>query len=304
MGRLALLWPDPKTPFKGELGVPKRAAWSAPLALQEVKAIGRAVGGSVNDVLLTAATGALRRYMQGLGEPVDGLNFRGVVPVNLRPADVEPDLGNKFGLVFLSLPVGIADPLERLLELKRRMDKIKGSPEAILIFGLLNFAGGAPVEVQDALVNIFGTKATGVMTNVPGPRQQLYLAGAPLDTIMFWVPQSGHLGLGVSIISYAGQVWLGVATDQGLVPDPEAIIAGFHVEFDELLKIAAAGEAPGPVQEDAIEAMVAMLKDATQKVDALLDEEKAPDYCQALTKAGQPCKNHPLPGSSFCRVHQ
>lgn len=236
LARLLALWPDPKTVFKGPLGVPKRAAWSLPIPLQDVKAVGRGLGGTVNDVLLTAMAGGLRRYLLGRDEPVDGLNVRAVVPVDLRPPDVEPDLGNKFGLVFLSLPVGIADPADRLQELKRRMDALKGSLEAPVAFGILNAIGMATQQIQDIVVSIFGMKGTAVMTNVIGPREQLYLAGVPLRSLMFWVPQSGHLGMGVSILSYAGQVWLGVITDEGLVPDPDTIVAAFHTEFDELLE--------------------------------------------------------------------
>lgn len=274
LARLLVLWPDPKTVFKGPLGVPKRAAWSLPIQLQDVKAVGRGLGGTVNDVLLTAMAGGLRRYLQGRDEPVDGLNFRAVVPVDLRPPDVEPDLGNKFGLVFLSLPVGIAEPADRLKELKRRMDALKGSLEAPVAFGILNAIGMATQQIQDIVVNIFGLKGTAVMTNVIGPREQLYLAGAPLESLMFWVPQSGHLGMGVSILSYAGQVWLGVITDVGLVPDPDAIIAAFHTEFDELLAQVEQTE-PAPAAR-----------------------------CQALTKAGKPCRNRPLGNSGYCRVHQ
>jgi hypothetical protein len=73
------------------------------------------------------------------------------------------------------------------------------------------------------------------MTNVPGPRQTLYLAGAPVRSIMFWVPQSARLGLGVSIISYAGEVRVGIVTDSGLVPDPDAIVAGFHEELHAMM---------------------------------------------------------------------
>ena len=83
-------------------------------------------------------------------------------------------------------------------------------------------------------MSIFGAKATAVMTNVPGPRETIYMAGAPIREIMFWVPQSGRLGLGVSILSYAGNVTIGVATDVGLVPDPDQIIAGFNQEFELL----------------------------------------------------------------------
>jgi diacylglycerol O-acyltransferase len=236
--RLVLRWPDPPTVFKGKLGVAKRAAWSQPLALADVKLVSKAMGGTINDVLLTAMTGALRRYLEGRLEPVDGLEFRAAVPVNLRPLDEMGQLGNRFGLVFLSLPVGIEDPVERLAELKERMDALKDSPEAVVAFGILNAIGQTPGQVQDLLVKLFGTKATAVMTNVPGPKFPLYLAGSRLSGMMFWVPQSGRLGLGVSIFSYAGTVRLGVATDAGLIPDPDKIIDGFHREFDEFMELA------------------------------------------------------------------
>jgi diacylglycerol O-acyltransferase / wax synthase len=232
LSRLLLMSPEPQTLFKGDLGVSKRAAWSAPIALDDVKAIGRAAGGTVNDVLLAAVTGALRRYLLGRGELVDGLEVRAAVPVNLRAPNEPPTLGNRFGLVFLSLPIGADDPLDRLSDLKQRMEAIKGSPEALVTFGVLQAMGLMTSQLQDAGVALFGSKATAVMTNVPGPRETIYLAGAPVRELMFWVPQSGRLGLGVSIISYAGQVWLGVATDVGLVPDPDTIIGAFHDEFE------------------------------------------------------------------------
>jgi WS/DGAT/MGAT family acyltransferase len=236
--RLVLRWPDPSTVFKGKLGVAKRAAWSQPLALADVKRVSKVMGGTINDVLLTAMTGALRRYLEGRLEPVDGLEFRAAVPVNLRPLDEMGELGNRFGLVFLTLPVGIEDPVERLAELKERMDALKDSPEAMVAFGILNAMGMTPGQVQDLLVKMFGTKATAVMTNVPGPKFPLYLAGSRMSGMMFWVPQSGRLGLGVSIFSYAGTVRLGVATDAGLIPDPDKIIDGFHEEFDEFMGLA------------------------------------------------------------------
>jgi diacylglycerol O-acyltransferase / wax synthase len=237
LSRLVLMSPEPRTLFKGSLGVTKRAAWSAPVALEAVKAIGRAVGGTVNDVLLAAVTGALRRYLVERGAHVDGVEIRAAVPVNLRAPDEPPTLGNRFGLVFLSLPIGTDDPLDRLYDLKQRMEAIKGSPEALVTFGVLQAMGMMTSQLQDAGVALFGSKATAVMTNVPGPRETIYLAGAPVRELMFWVPQSGRLGLGVSIISYAGQVWLGVATDAGLVPDPEMIIGAFHAEFDLLERL-------------------------------------------------------------------
>jgi diacylglycerol O-acyltransferase len=128
-------------------------------------------------------------------------------------------------------------------------------------FGILNAIGMSPEAIQDIVVNIFGMKGTTVITNVMGPQMPIYLAGAPLDSIMFWVPQSGRLGLGVSILSYAGRVWLGIMTDQGLVPDPDAIISGFYAEFDALLEMARDTEG------------AAKLGDTLDALDGLLESE-------------------------------
>lgn len=238
LNKLLFMPPDPITLFKGPLGVEKRAAWSEPIPLDDIKQVGSMFRGTINDVLLNAVAGALRRYMIQRGATVDGLNIRAVVPVNLRPPGPITELGNRFSVVFLDLPIGIDDPFDRLLELKRRMQGIKGTPEATVAFGILNMIGAMPPQLAEISVNMFGSKATAVMTNVPGPRQTIYMAGSPISKIMFWVPQSGHLGLGVSIFSYAGEVLIGIATDAGLVPDPEAIVAAFQTEFDDLLRLA------------------------------------------------------------------
>ena len=244
LGRLVVLPPDPVTVFKGDLGRRKRAAWSETLPLDDFKAIGKAYGATVNDVLVGTTTGALRRYMERRGQPTAGVAIRASVPVNLRPLDRAHELGNAFGLVFLTLPIGIADPARRLRAIKKEMDGLKQSPEALVAFGVLSLMGLAPVEVEQAGLRFFGSKATAVLTNVPGPRQPLYLAGRKIGKVMFWVPQSGHLGIGISIISYEGGVMLGIATDARLVPDPERIVEAFKVEF-EAMRAAAAKLAKG-----------------------------------------------------------
>lgn len=236
-GRLVLRSPDPKTIFKGELGVAKRAAWSQPIPLKDVKAIKNVTGGTVNDVLVSAMVGSLRRYLIDHRQDVEGLNIRAVIPVNLRKQDEMQEMGNKFGLVFLSMPIGIADPLERLHEVHKRMDELKDSQEAVAAFGILKGIGMTPKDMQEEIVKMFGMKATAVLTNVPGPPMPLYLAGSKINGLMFWVPQSGRVSLGISILSYAGNVFMGVATDAGIVPDPDTIIDHFYTEFDTLMDL-------------------------------------------------------------------
>ncbi len=234
LGRLALKRADPRTLFKGDLGGVKRAVWSRPLPLDEVRDVCGALGGTVNDLLTTAVAGGLRHYLLDKGERADGLDFRTVVPVNLRPLEEMASLGNQFGLVFLPLPIGVGDPVDRLAELRRRMGALKRSLEPVAALGMLHLLGLCPPALQRLGVRIFGTKGTAVLTNVPGPHRRLYLAGQPIRGFVFWVPQSGSVGIGLSIASYAGEVRLGVATDSELVPDPEIIVDGFHREFDAL----------------------------------------------------------------------
>lgn len=285
LARLTLLPPDPKTIFKGKLGVSKRTAWSQPIPISEVKEIGKAMGGTINDVLLTAVTGALRRYLQSRNQEVDDIEIRAMVPVNLRPLEEATRLGNQFGLVVLALPIRLADPVERLLELKRRMDDLKQSPEALVGYTVLQAMGFAPSEVERLGVEFFASKSSAVMTNVPGPRQKLYFAGSRIEEIMFWVPQSGRMGLGVSIFSYAGEVVLGVITDAGLVPDPETIITGFHEEFVALRQL------------------VANIAEQTYKGEVPVVAEEDRGRCKAITRSGQRCKNKAMAGSPYCHIH-
>jgi diacylglycerol O-acyltransferase / wax synthase len=269
VGKLALRWPDPRTVFKGPLGVEKCAAWCEPLELSEVKFIGKAFNCTVNDVLITAVAGAFGRYVDFRGADGENVNIRGFIPVNLRPIELDEELGNKFGLVFLSLPLGIPDPIDRLHKVKQNMDRLKSSVEPLAVFGILNLMGAIPSRLEEIAVDFFDTKGTTVMTNVPGPQKQLYLAGVPINTLMAWVPQSGRIGVGVSIISYRGKVWLGIATDKGLVPDPESILTFFNVEFDALRSRAQAYRMD---RRKTLQPMLSMLDEAMQTLDELIDQ--------------------------------
>src|SRR5688572_584509 len=237
VARIVTMGRDSQTRCKGPLGTRKRAAWAEPLQLAEVKAVGRAFGCSINDVLLSMAAGALRDYLVGRGDSADGVEIRAVVPVNLRPKGQGRSLGNHFGLVFLELPIGMAHPLERLYEVRRRMTALKGSYQPVIALGLLSAVGYGPKALQEQVTGILGNSASVVMTNVPGPQHPLYFAGRRISEIEFWVPQSGGIGMGVSILSYDGRIQFGVITDAGLVPDPAQIVSRFPDEFEQLLWI-------------------------------------------------------------------
>ena len=231
---LALMPDDSPTRLKGTPGNTKRVAWCAPIPLEEVKAVGKALNCSINDVLLSCVAGAIANYLRGHGDDVAGKEIRAMVPVNLRPIEQAYKLGNRFGLAPVVLPIGIDNPVERVYEVRRRMGQLKGSMQPLLAFGLLAVAGLLIKPAQDAMLNLFSKKTTAVMTNVPGPREKLKFLGSTLEQSLFWVPQSGSVGLGVSILSYGGGVQFGVITDATLCPDPQKIIDGFEPEFAKL----------------------------------------------------------------------
>ena len=231
---LALMPNDSPTRLKGKPGGSKKVAWCQPIPLDEVKAVGKALNCSINDVLLSCVAGALGEYLKSHGDDVAGQEIRAMVPVNLRPLDQAYKLGNRFGLVPLVLPIGVANPIERVYEVRRRMAALKGSYQPLLAFSLLAVAGLLIKPAQDMMLNIFAKKTTAVMTNVPGPRDKLKFCGSTLEQSMFWVPQSGDVGLGVSILSYGGGVQFGVITDSLLCPEPQRIIDEFVPEFAKL----------------------------------------------------------------------
>src|SRR6185436_6211094 len=142
-----------------------------------------------------------------------------------------------FGFVFLDVPVGMEHPLQRLYEVRRRMRELKGSYQPVIALALLSAVGYGPRALQEQVTQLLGANASAVMTNVPGPQHALYFAGERISGLEFWVPQSGGIGMGISILSYDGRIQFGVITDTALVPDPDAIVRRFADEFDQLLWI-------------------------------------------------------------------
>jgi diacylglycerol O-acyltransferase / wax synthase len=232
---LAVMPDDSPTLLKGKPAGRKVVAWSEPMALEQVKTIGKGLGCTVNDVLLSCVAGAVGGWLAEKGQDPAGKAIRAMVPVNLRPLDKAWQLGNRFGLAPLVLPIGIENPVQRVYDVHRRMDELKGSYQPLLAFAVLSVSGLFIKPVQDAVLGMFAKKATAVMTNVPGPAVPLKFCGSTLRQTMFWVPASGDIGVGVSILSYGGGVQFGLITDEGLCPEPQAIIDRFEPEFDKLL---------------------------------------------------------------------
>ena len=234
LARMVFMSSDADTALRGELHRARCVTWTRPIPLSQVKEIAHANKATVNDVLLAAVSGGLREYLLGRGE--QPASIRAIVPFNLRPLDqpVPRELGNRFGLVFLPLPVDVDGREERLAQVKRGMDQIKDSPDAGVSYAVLGAIGLTPTEVETRLVNMFSSKGTAVMTNVPGPQRPVALAGAHIERVLVWAPTSGSVGMSVSIFSYEGQVTIGLLADAHLIRDPDAIVRAVEDEFTAL----------------------------------------------------------------------
>jgi WS/DGAT/MGAT family acyltransferase len=237
LARVLAMTPDAHTSLRGHTGRTKRVIWTDPIALHEVKRAAHAGGVTINDLLLAAVSGALRDHL--IAKDGKAPDVRAIVPYNLRPLDkpLPAELGNKFGLVFLSLPVSVGERADRLAELRRRMDALKHSPEGVVVFGILDVIGHTPYSIEQIIVDIFSSKGTAIMTNVPGPRQPVFMAGRRVRGTIGWPPQAGNVGLGVSIISYDGEITVGLMTDDDLIPDPRPILDAVGRELDELMHL-------------------------------------------------------------------
>lgn len=245
--------PDPTSPLKGEFGMGKRVAWTSPVALRDVKAIGSPHGAKVNDVLVAAMTGALRSYLLGRGVDANHTTLRAMVPVDLRSPDHADPLGNAFGLVLLELPISTARSDQRLALTKVRMDALKRSSEPVAARALLDVLGRVPKAVEDFSNRLFASKASLVVTNVAGPSEVLYLAGVPIDRMLGWAPHPGtELGMAISILSYRAMVTVTVISDAHLLPDPERIVEHFHHEFQVMLSTLVPGATKLPMKKSAV----------------------------------------------------
>ena len=233
--RLLSLADDPSTPLRGAAGAQRAAAWAAPLDLGEVRTIASALGCTVNDVLMAAVAGAVGAHLRDVhGLDTDDLVLRAAMPVDLRvPGELAP-IGNQFGLGFVDLPVGERNPLERAFRLHDTLDALKRSLQPTTTLAALALLGLLPAALHGPAVDLLMRKATVIASNVRGPRETLRLCGQRIDQLYFWVPQAGSVGMGVSLLSYAGRVFFGIIADRNLLPEPGRVARGFVAEFERL----------------------------------------------------------------------
>ena len=241
LARVIALPDDPSTAYRAGLSGHKLVAWADPLPLEDVKTIGHALECTVNDVLMSTVAGALGAWLREQGHDIGALTVRATVPVNLRGAEPTLTLGNRFGLIFVDMPLGVRNPLRRLYAMHSTLSALKGSMQPPMTLALLGVLGLLPASLQAPAIELFSRKGTAVVSNVPGPTVPLYLCGQRISEMYFWVPQSGSMGLGVSVLTYADRVHVGLIADRNLVPDPQRVVRLFAPEFERLRQSVGAG---------------------------------------------------------------
>ncbi|MEO1087171.1 MAG: WS/DGAT domain-containing protein, partial [Acidobacteriota bacterium] len=217
-------------PLTGE----KRFAWTPPIDLGTVKTTKNRLGATVNDVLVTVVAGGLQRYAgRRPGEVPESVRVS--MPVNVRNPKAPPTMDNRFGAVIVELPLHIKDTRQRLAEVKRRMDGLKRSVEPFVYYGTTSVLLKAlPAPISQSLVDFYARKCSAVMSNVPGPKEALSVAGRQVKGMLFWVPQRANIGLGISILSFNEEVRIGIYSDTSLIESPSELIDDMLAELDHI----------------------------------------------------------------------
>ena len=242
LGRLATEGAGAATPvpFNRQVGPHRRLDWTT-MPMDGVRAIRKAAGGTVNDIVLTITTGAVRRYLtQDRSLEVDDVRFRVMAPVSVRTSGERSSLGNRVSAWTVDLPIDEADPLAQLAFIRSETQELKRSKQALgaeTLTRVTEWTGSALLSLGARLMTL-GTPFNMVVTNVPGPRQKLYLLESPLLEIHPHVPLMGLLGLGVALFSYDGTLSWGFAADWDLVPDLHQMVVATQRSFEELSRAA------------------------------------------------------------------
>jgi WS/DGAT/MGAT family acyltransferase len=225
----------PEMPWNDRLG-PRRELYFARLPLDGVARVRRALGGTVNDVVLCVLAGGLHRYLGSIGIRTRGLELTALVPVSLRRAEEGAALGNRISAILVPLPVDPEDEVARLTAMRAITERLKSASAWTGIDSLLQLLDDLPAGLVAAAARRLGRVriANLVATNVPGPREPRFLCGRRVETIYPIVPITDGLGLGLAVLSYAGTLHVGLNADPGLVPDLEKLGSATLRAFEEL----------------------------------------------------------------------
>jgi WS/DGAT/MGAT family acyltransferase len=232
----ATLNPAPESPLNVEIG-PHRRYQIVRQRLDDYKLVKNALGGTVNDVVLTVVSGALATWLRSRGVRTEGLEMRALVPVSVRTEDEHGTLGNRLTVMRGPLPVYIRDPVARLRFVRRAMDGLKESKQAVGAATLATVNNLAPPTIlaQASRLNFSTRLFNLIVTNIPGPQVPLYLLGHELEDLfpIAFLPK-GH-ALAVAIMSYNGRIEYGLLADRDVVPDLDVVAQGIAESLDELL---------------------------------------------------------------------
>ena len=215
--------------------------------LDDLKAVRRARGCSINDVVLTSVTGAVRDLMLGRQVAPEKLEFRVAIPVNTRASDRDMRPGNQVSSWLVRLPLERSDPLEQLACIRTTTQALKDSHQADGIELIKALQEWLPLDLQAASV---GTQNM-LVTNVPGPPFPMYLLGAEMLSLFAQAPLIQNVGLAVSVVSYNGNVGWGFNADYDLLPDLRSFARGVAESFERLAKAAASATPSMPIEPGA-----------------------------------------------------
>ena len=233
--------PTPSSSLNGPIGPHRRWDW-ARTTLADVKTVRRAVGGTVNDIVLTVLTRGFRDLLLARDENVEGRVVRTLVPVSVRTSGERGTYNNRVSAMIAALPVGLEDPAERLAAIRAQMDDLKESKQAVAGEVLTSLSGFAPSMLlalgTRVAMRIPQRNVNTVTTNVPGPQHQLYACGRPMIEAFPFVPLASTVRIGVAIFSYNGMLNYGVTGDYDTAPDISVVCSGVEAGMTELLKLA------------------------------------------------------------------
>lgn len=254
-----------ETPLNGKLGPHRRFEWVSCL-LDDLKAMRKGLGCSINDVVLTIVTGAVRDYLLAKGVDVEAVEFKVSTPVSVRKEEERGQMGNKVSSWVIPLPIDVADPRRQLELIHEITEELKETNQAIGIQMMNQIQEWTPSTLLSLGAQAMSGPINTIVTNVPGPQQPLYFHGARVRALYPVVPLMQGMGLGIALTSYAGTMGIGFNCDPDIVPDVDLFVDRFIDAFGRVAE--AARIVPGPIGDDANVIHAALRGETTTEASA------------------------------------